>query len=198
MAAPFHLLHGGRREAAFNNQDAGTRGARPERKREMLDVPSRRVDGLLQVHLRGRAGEPGVAQEQLAVPLVLLVAAGRAPAHVRDAVPQRHAARQRGARALAGCQRGRQALVSQNICPRVPSGHPSSGITGEDCSQPPDGVAVNMLPALSMTSMCVVSPRTSPSRETSSAPWPVETRAKVGSPAPAPSARALFTITWPP
>ena len=48
---------------------------------------------------------------------------------------------------------------SQNIWARVPSGNPRSGMTGEDCSQPPDGVAENMLPCLSMTSMWTVSPR---------------------------------------
>ena len=52
---------------------------------------------------------------------------------------------------------------SQNICARVPRQKPSSGITGEDCSQPPDGVAETMLPARSMMSKCTVSPRTSPS-----------------------------------
>ena len=31
---------------------------------------------------------------------------------------------------------------SQNICARLPRQKPSSGITGDDCSQPPDGVAV--------------------------------------------------------
>jgi hypothetical protein len=55
----------------------------------------------------------------------------------------------------------------------VPRQKPSSGITGEDCSQPPDGVAEIMLPAWSMMSKCTVSPRTSPKRPT------------VGSPAPA-------------
>ena len=31
-------------------------------------------------------------------------------------------------------------------------------MTGEDCSQPPDGVAETMLPAWSMMSKCTVSP----------------------------------------
>ena len=48
-------------------------------------------------------------------------------------------------------------------------------MTGEDCSQPPDGVAVTMLPAWSMMSKCTVSPTTSPMRPT------------VGSPAPMPA-----------
>ena len=41
----------------------------------------------------------------------------------------------------------------------MPRQKPSSGITGEDCSQPPDGVAEIMLPAWSMMSKCTVSPR---------------------------------------
>ena len=58
---------------------------------------------------------------------------------------------------------------------RVPSPKPSSGITGDDCSQPPDGVEVTMLPAWSTMSKCTVSPTTSPMRPT------------VGSPAPMPA-----------
>ena len=49
---------------------------------------------------------------------------------------------------LPGASEAGRPSSSQNICPRVPSGKPSSGMTGEDCSQPPDGVAVNMLPCL--------------------------------------------------
>ena len=36
---------------------------------------------------------------------------------------------------------------------------PSSGMTGEDCSQPPDGIAAIMLPKRSTASICTVSPR---------------------------------------
>src|SRR5947209_10458679 len=39
-------------DAVLDHEHAGTRGARPERDREMLGVPGRRVDGFLQVHLR--------------------------------------------------------------------------------------------------------------------------------------------------
>ena len=101
---------------------------------------------------------------------------------------------------LPGASEPGRPSSSQNICPREPSGQPSAGITGEDCSQPPDGVAVNMLPALSMMSMCTVSPITSPLRSTycSSAPWPVCRRANVGSPAPARGCLAPLTITRPP
>ena len=59
---------------------------------------------------------------------------------------------------------------------------------GEDCSQPPDGVAETMLPQRSTTSMWHVSPRVAPvcSGESGSAPRaePVET-STVGSPTPA-------------
>src|SRR5437762_2067743 len=48
---------------------------------------------------------------------------------------------------------------SQNICARVPSGQPSVGITGELCSQPPEGVAENRFPNRSATSRWTVSPR---------------------------------------
>src|SRR5260370_36596781 len=56
---------------------------------------------------------------------------------------------------------GWPALV-QNIWPRVDSGKPSSGITGEDCSQPPDGVALTMVPQRSITSTWQVSPALAP------------------------------------
>src|SRR5438094_48840 len=72
-------------------------------------------------------------------------------------------------------------------------------MTGEDCSQPPDGVADTMLPAWSMMSKCTVSPRTAPARSSfvpstttmlgsSSSSW-VHTRPTVGSPAPAAAVR---------
>ena len=47
---------------------------------------------------------------------------------------------------------------SQNIWQREPRQKPRPGITGEDCSQPPDGVALTILPKLSMTSIWQVSP----------------------------------------
>ena len=67
---------------------------------------------------------------------------------------------------------------SQVICNRVPRQKPSSGIAGEDCSQPPDGVADTMLPQRSTTSIWQVSPRVSPVGVT------------VGSPTPRPAAEA--------
>ena len=47
---------------------------------------------------------------------------------------------------------------SQVICSRLPRQNPSSGIVGEDCSQPPLGVAEIIVPAASTTSTCTVSP----------------------------------------
>src|SRR4051794_22111870 len=52
-----------------------------------------------------------VAQEKLAAPLVLLVAAGGAPDEVGLAVAQRHADRERRARTLARRQRGGEPLL---------------------------------------------------------------------------------------
>ena len=160
VAAPLKLLDRGLGQAPLDDHTPGLRRARPEGAREMLDVPRRRVDRFLQI-------ETGmnVAQEKLAAPLVLLVAAGRAPASGRaprraSAIPTDSVERGR----LPGASEAGRPSSSQNICPRVPSGNPSSGITGEDCSQPPDGVAVNMLPSLSMTSKWQVSPRTAPRR----------------------------------
>src|SRR5260370_10510788 len=59
---------------------------------------------------------------------------------------------------LPGASEPGRPSSSQNIWPRVPSGKPSSGMTGELCSQPPDGVAEIMLPSRSMMSKCTVSP----------------------------------------
>src|SRR5262245_28879211 len=74
MAAALELLHGRRRQPALDHQHARPGGARPERDREMLGVPRWRVDRLLEIHLG-----VDVAHEQLRRPLILLVAAGRAP-----------------------------------------------------------------------------------------------------------------------
>ena len=61
---------------------------------------------------------------------------------------------------------------SQNICPRVPMQKPSSGITGDDCSQPPEGVALTILPSRSITSRWQVSAPITPSRATVGSPAP--------------------------
>ena len=55
-------------------------------------------------------------------------------------------------------------------------------MTGELCSQPPDGVAETMLPQRSTTSTWQVSPRVVPSGSVICSP----VRATVGSPTPAP------------
>src|ERR1700759_1749245 len=68
-------------------------GAWPERRREVLAVPRRRVDRLLQIH-----AAMDVSQEHLRDPLLLLVAARRAPAHGRFAVAM-------GERRGEGCAR---------------------------------------------------------------------------------------------
>src|SRR5215207_4940186 len=106
VAAAPQFLDGGFRHPPLHDDDAGPRLARPERGREMLRVPGGRVDGLLQV-----VAGMDVAQEELRNPLVLLVAARRAPGEVGLAVAQRHGRRQGRARALARHQRGRVALV---------------------------------------------------------------------------------------
>ena len=66
---------------------------------------------------------------------------------------------------------GCPALV-QNICPRVEMQNPNSGITGEDCNHPPDGVALTMLPHRSITSTWHVSPPIAPSLATVGSPTP--------------------------
>src|SRR5882672_10766140 len=101
MTAALELIDARLRHAVLDHEHAGPRGARPERDREMLGMPSRRVDGFLQV-------QPGVdmPQEELRDPLVLLVAAGRAPGEIGLAVAERHGGRKRGARTLAWRQRG--------------------------------------------------------------------------------------------
>src|SRR5882757_3621926 len=106
VAALGQFVAGFLRDAPLDLQHARPRGARPERDREMLGVPGRRVDRLLQVH----AGVD-VAQEELRGPLVLLVAAGRPPGQIRLAVAQRHAGAERGAGALAWGQRCRMVLL---------------------------------------------------------------------------------------
>src|SRR6266567_3487145 len=74
---------------------------------------------------------------------------------------------------LPGASAAGWSSSSQNIWARLPRQKPSSGITGDDCSQPPDGVAEIMLPAWSMMSKCTVSPRTSPKRPTVGSPAPM-------------------------
>src|SRR4051812_32223350 len=81
MAAALQLVDRRLGHAVLDHKHAGAGGARPERDREVLAVPGRRVDRFLQIHLR-----VDMAQEELRDPLVLLVAAGRTPSEIRLAV----------------------------------------------------------------------------------------------------------------
>src|ERR1700744_268047 len=92
MAAARQLIARLLRHAVLDREHAGPCGAWPERNREMLGVPGRRVDRLLQVHVG-----VDMPQEELRDPLILLVTARRAPGEIRLAVAQRHGRRQRGA-----------------------------------------------------------------------------------------------------
>src|SRR3546814_9755603 len=51
---------------------------------------------------------------------------------------------------LRGASAEGERSSSQNICARLPRQKPRSGMIGDDCSQPPLGVALNMLPSRSM------------------------------------------------
>src|SRR5579883_2832537 len=112
VAAASKLVAGRGGHAAFDDEHARARGARPERDGEMLGVPGGRVDRLLQVH----AGVH-VAQEELRGPLVLLIAAGRAPGEIRLAVAQRERGRERRARTLARRQRAGMILIEPEHLP---------------------------------------------------------------------------------
>src|SRR3546814_3828325 len=63
---------------------------------------------------------------------------------------------------LRGASAEGERSSSQNICARLPRQKPRSGMIGDDCSQPPLGVALNMLPSRSMMSMWTVSPEVTP------------------------------------
>ena len=109
------LIDGRLGHAAFDHQDTRPCGARPERPREMLGMPGRGVDRLLQIH-----GAMHVAQEKLGDPLILAVAARRAPAQIRLALAQRERRRQSGARAPAGSERGGMAFLEpEHLRPRA-------------------------------------------------------------------------------
>src|SRR5262249_27024049 len=98
--------------AALYYQHAGPGRARPERDREVLGVPGRRIDRLLKIE-----SPMDMAQEELRRPLVLLVAAGRAPREIRLAVTQRQGGRQRGARPFAGLERSRMVFLQPEHLP---------------------------------------------------------------------------------
>src|ERR1700761_3310395 len=112
MATALQRIDGGFRHAVFEHEYARPRGAWPERNREMLGMPRRRVDRFLQVHVG-----VDVPQEKLRGPLILLVTAGRTPGHVRLTVTQRHRGRERGTGALAGRERwGMIFLKPEHLC----------------------------------------------------------------------------------
>jgi len=102
--------------------------------REMLGVPGRRVD-------RSCRFIPAWTwrNEQLRGPLILLVAAGRAPGHVRIAVAQRERGRERVRGRLPGASAAGWPSSSQNICARVPRQKPSSGMTATTAASHPMG-----------------------------------------------------------
>ena len=136
----------------------------------MLGVPGRRVDRLLQVH----AGMD-MAQEELRDPLVLLVAAGRAPGEVGLAVAQRHGRRERRARPLAGLRAPPDAPPpARTSAPACRGRSRAPGSPARTAASRPRASPSIMLPSRSMMSKCTVSPRThadsAPSR---SAPCPV-------------------------
>ncbi len=137
---------------------------------EMAGMEQRRVNRRLQVHppCTSRRNKISCHWSCWSPPGVPKASDGLAAA-------PRHRGRQRRARPSARCQRGRQALGQpEHLRAAEFSGIPRPGTTGEDCSQPPDGVAETMLPQRSITSICTVSPRFS------------VRCAMVGSPAPAP------------
>ena len=76
----------------------------------MLRMPSRRVDRFLQIH-----ASMHVAQKKLRDPLILLVAAGRAPGEIGLAVAQRQRRRQRGARTFARRERRRMLRIEPEL-----------------------------------------------------------------------------------
>ena len=73
---------------------------------------------------------------------------------------------------------------SHIICARVPRQNPTSGMNGDDCNQPPEGVTEINVPHVSITSRWQVSPRVRPERSI------------VGSPAPAPAPATAATASF--
>src|SRR5207237_7597108 len=78
MTAALQTIDAGLWHAVLDHEHARPRGAGPERNREMLGMPGRRVDGFLQIELG-----MNVPQKELRGPLILLMAAGRAPSQLR-------------------------------------------------------------------------------------------------------------------
>ncbi|QTK82857.1 Hypothetical protein AT6N2_L2196 [Agrobacterium tumefaciens] len=91
---------------AFHHDFTRRTGARIKRARKMGSVEQRHVYGRLQV-----LAVVGITQEEGQLPLVLLVATGRAKDHGGTALMQRKRGCQRRARPFARCERGRQAFL---------------------------------------------------------------------------------------
>ena len=154
-------------EAVLDHGARDLVGARPEGVDQRRGVQHGRIDRLL-----GGVPADEHAQKRRQLPLVLLIAAGRAERHDRSSVAQHEGGAQGRARPRPGRRAEGEASSSQVICRRVPRQNPSSGMVGEDCSHPPDGVAEIMLPQRSTTSMWHVSPRVSPVFATVGSPVP--------------------------
>ncbi len=91
-----------------------------------------------------------------------------------------------GVKVVRGRLPGRRAegaaSSSHIICSRVPRQNPSPGTVGEDCSQPPDGVAEIILPHRSTTSRWQVSPLLTPFFCTVGSPMPALMSASLSAP----------------
>ena len=146
VAAPAQIRQHLRPEALFGQQVPRSTFARIERAREMRRMRHRHVDRLLQVEAMMH-----VPQEEQELPLLLLVAARRAEGQRRPALSKSQRRGQGGARPLAGREARGQALARARTSARASSARSRApGMPGEDCSQPPDGVAATMLPQRSI------------------------------------------------
>ena len=98
------MLAWGTRVSSTSTPGRAVRGQKSDR--EMFRVPCGRVDRFLHVHLA-----MNVPKEELRRPLVLLVAAGRAPREIGFAVAQRERRAERRAWTFAGRKPGRMFFV---------------------------------------------------------------------------------------
>lgn len=111
VAAPPQLLDDGRGRAGLDGEAAGPHPARVERAGEAVGVPVRCVDRALEVESPAHGRAPGDLQEEVQLPLVLLVAAGRAERQHRNPVAQGDRGGEGGAGAAAGGEGVRQAVL---------------------------------------------------------------------------------------
>ena len=142
-----------RLEALFGGDDTRAALARLERARHVLAVHGRRIDRGLEVATPWAARRGRRARST--------GPAGRRPACRTRASGRRRAARATARASCAGVCPARArsgARIEHAIWSRVPSGKPSSGITGEVMIQPPVGVATTTLPRVDGHD-CVVSRR---------------------------------------